>query len=311
MVIKLNFNTVLAILGGLGVFAPDVAFIASFLAQQHVSWLAYPARILGFIATLFAAAPLIVPKLRSFLALVKLATPPGEVVPMTPANSNAKDLKTEPDSLLLGGSAIAEKELASIHSETTNRPKDVGFIDLDLLLKTFLLACVLTAFVIWIVLCPKIARADEKSVATVTTTTTATSTTTETATATVVLPPIQWTYDSKYGTCKGKWCLAPALAVKVVQYVPATGDMTGGVAFAGGYGIVWHSIVDLGLAFYGALEMSRDTPFTAQGMAMFNVANYVSFGPGFQMLGQSSGPAKFHLTFGFAANWIPGLVTSN
>jgi hypothetical protein len=96
--------------------------------------------------------------------------------------------------------------------------------------------------------------------------------------------------------------------MQAFQYVPATGDMTGGVAFAGGYGVVWHTMIDLGLAFYAGVQYSRDKPFTAQGLAMFNIANYLAVGPGFEMLGQSSGPAKFHLTIDFAANWIPGLI---
>lgn len=115
-------------------------------------------------------------------------------------------------------------------------------------------------------------------------------------------------YDSKYGSCRGNWCLAPALAIQALQYVPATGDMTGGVAFAGGYGVVWHTMIDLGLAFYAGVQFSRDKPYTAQGTMMFNVANYFAFGPGFLMLGQPSGPAKFQLTICFAANWIPGLI---
>jgi hypothetical protein len=81
---KLNLNTLLAVLGGLGVFAPDVAGLAAWLSSLHIAWLAYPIRGLGLLAVFFAAAPLVVPKLRSFLALFGLATPPGAQAPWIP-----------------------------------------------------------------------------------------------------------------------------------------------------------------------------------------------------------------------------------
>ena len=81
---KLNLATILAILGGLGVFAPDVAGLATWLASMNISWLSYVVRGLGLLAAFFAAAPLVVPRLRSFLALLGLATPPGAVAPWDP-----------------------------------------------------------------------------------------------------------------------------------------------------------------------------------------------------------------------------------
>jgi hypothetical protein len=80
----MNLNTILAILGGLGIFAPDVAALATWLASMNIAWLAIPVRILGTLAVFFAAAPLVVPRFRSFLALFGLATPPGAVAPWIP-----------------------------------------------------------------------------------------------------------------------------------------------------------------------------------------------------------------------------------
>jgi hypothetical protein len=338
MVVKLNFNTILVVLGGLGVFSPDVAFIASWLDHLHIHWLSYVARLLGFVAAFFAAAPLAVPKLRAFLALFKLATPAGEVVPhpvppppTPPADpANKQGGYTLPDRLLL------------------------------------LLAAALLAIFVWLMFTSKRARADEvtapssSNAAAVITTISVpavtppflpvplpapapipvptlspapspvpvptpapapapTSADSPGASAPKPVPsdqitperPVKWRrpYDSKYGGCRGDFCLAPSVAVQALQYVPSTGEMKGGVAFAGGYGIVWHSIVDFGLAFHAGVQFSRDKPYTAQGFAMFSVANYVAFGPGFEMLGQPSGPAQFHLIICFAANWIPGLVS--
>jgi len=93
---KLNLNTILAILGGLGVFAPDVASVAAGLASLGVAWLAMPIKILGFLATFCAAAPRVVPKLRAFLALFGLATPPGAVAPWVPGKPGDPALQADP-----------------------------------------------------------------------------------------------------------------------------------------------------------------------------------------------------------------------
>jgi hypothetical protein len=81
---KLNLNALLALLAGLGVFAPDIASVAQMLAGLHISWIGYVVRALGLLAAFCAAAPLIVPKLRPLLALLGLATPPGAVAPWIP-----------------------------------------------------------------------------------------------------------------------------------------------------------------------------------------------------------------------------------
>ena len=100
---KLNLSTLLLILGGLGVFAPDVAAVATWLASMHIAWLVLPVKILGFTAGVFAAAPLIVPRLRAFLALLGLATPPGALAPWVPGNPG------EPNVIpLLDGSSVVQ-----------------------------------------------------------------------------------------------------------------------------------------------------------------------------------------------------------
>jgi hypothetical protein len=81
---KLNLNTILVILGGLGVFAPDISALSTELASWHIAWLAYVVRALGLLAAFCAAAPLVAPRLRAFLALLGLATPPGAQAPWDP-----------------------------------------------------------------------------------------------------------------------------------------------------------------------------------------------------------------------------------
>jgi hypothetical protein len=82
---KMNLNTVLIVLGGLGVFAPDIAAVATWLAAMNVAWLGTVVRGLGLLAAFCSAAPLVVPRLRSFLALLGLATPPGAQAPWIPS----------------------------------------------------------------------------------------------------------------------------------------------------------------------------------------------------------------------------------
>jgi hypothetical protein len=78
---KLNLSALLLILGGLGVFAPDVAAVAAWLSATHIAWLSLPVRILAFVATMLGALPLAIPRLRAFLALLGLATAPSSVTP--------------------------------------------------------------------------------------------------------------------------------------------------------------------------------------------------------------------------------------
>jgi hypothetical protein len=85
---KLNLNTILIVLGSLGVFAPDIAAVSTWLASIHVAWLGPVVRGLGLLAAFCSAAPLVVPKLRSFLALLGLATPPGAQAPWTPGKDD-------------------------------------------------------------------------------------------------------------------------------------------------------------------------------------------------------------------------------
>lgn len=84
---RFNLNTILALLAALGVFAPDLQAVASFLAGLHISWMSYVVRAVSLLAAFCAAAPLIVPRLRGFFALLGLATPPGAVVPGGQANA--------------------------------------------------------------------------------------------------------------------------------------------------------------------------------------------------------------------------------
>jgi len=81
---RINLNTILIVLAGLGVFSPDIASVAAWLASMNVAWLGTVVKGLGLLAAFCSAAPLVVPRLRSFLALLGLATPPGAVAPWDP-----------------------------------------------------------------------------------------------------------------------------------------------------------------------------------------------------------------------------------
>ena len=78
---KLNLNTILAVAGGVGVFAPDVASVSAWLAGTSVPWLGTVAKGLGVLALLLASLPRIVTRLRPVLAAANLATPPAPPAP--------------------------------------------------------------------------------------------------------------------------------------------------------------------------------------------------------------------------------------
>ena len=81
---RINLNTILLVLAGLGVFAPDIASVAAWLASMNVAWLGTVIKGLGLLAAFCSAAPLVVPRLRAFLALLGLATAPGARAPWDP-----------------------------------------------------------------------------------------------------------------------------------------------------------------------------------------------------------------------------------
>jgi hypothetical protein len=80
----MNLNVILGILGGLGVYAPSVSAVATWLSSMHIAWMGPVIRGLGLLSAFFAAAPLAVPQLRGFLSLLGLATAPGARAPWNP-----------------------------------------------------------------------------------------------------------------------------------------------------------------------------------------------------------------------------------
>jgi hypothetical protein len=121
---KFNLSTVLAILACLGVFAPDVASVASMLAGLHITWMAPVVRVLGLLAAFCAAAPLIVPKLRPLLALLGLATPPGALAPWVPGKPGDPQLAA-PNT----AAPDRESKPTPITTPIVTRPKDKGSIE--------------------------------------------------------------------------------------------------------------------------------------------------------------------------------------
>jgi hypothetical protein len=88
---KFNLSTILAVAGAVGVFAPDLASVAAWLASLGVSWLGPVAKIVGYAAGVAACLPRIVPRMRQVLATADLATAPGAVAPVPVAAARAGD----------------------------------------------------------------------------------------------------------------------------------------------------------------------------------------------------------------------------
>lgn len=81
---KLNLNTILFVLGALGVFAPDVLGLAVYLSSLHLAFLVPIVKALGWLATAMGGLAIAVPRLRAKLAVLGLATPPGAQAPWIP-----------------------------------------------------------------------------------------------------------------------------------------------------------------------------------------------------------------------------------
>ena len=97
---KLNLNTILIALGGLGVFVPGIDWVSAQLVALHIVWLGTVIRALGLLAAFCSAAPLAVPVMRGFLASLGLATPPGAQAPWDPKRDNVAPMirvAREPD----------------------------------------------------------------------------------------------------------------------------------------------------------------------------------------------------------------------
>ena len=83
---KLNLNTILLILGGLAVMAPDFLDASAWLTSLGVHWLLPVAHGLAVVALACGGLALALPRLRKMLALLGLATPPGALAPWNPAS---------------------------------------------------------------------------------------------------------------------------------------------------------------------------------------------------------------------------------
>jgi hypothetical protein len=79
---KLNRHTLLALLAALALFAPDVAGVAAWLAGLHIAWLAWPVRVLGFVAALLASWPAIRGKVQGVINALEAGDAPGKVFPI-------------------------------------------------------------------------------------------------------------------------------------------------------------------------------------------------------------------------------------
>lgn len=101
---RINLSTILAVAGGVGVFAPDLSAVATWLAGTGVPWLGYVARGLGAAALLASSLPRIVTRLRPLLAAANLATPTGA----TPSDPREVPAVTEsPHDPQKGGTVVS------------------------------------------------------------------------------------------------------------------------------------------------------------------------------------------------------------
>jgi hypothetical protein len=273
---KLNLNTLLVILAGLGVFAPDVAAVATWLASVHVAWLAYVVRALGLLAAFFAAAPLVVPRLRAFLALCGLATPPGAVAPWNPA----RDAGPVAAGLKVPGTGQVVPGVVPIVTQPrgdVRNPTDSGTIRMAALFAmclTFFLAVCLFSWA---------ARAQEPAPAS-------------------TCPPL--------AICVGQWTIQPASAV-AYQVNLQTGGWKQGAVLVGFNGMTEISGVPVGAGLYCGAGFASTTPGTSkQCDLLLNASEWGGVGIGLEQFTGSDGASIYQWLATFAGTITIGSTTS-
>jgi hypothetical protein len=275
---KLNLNTLLVILAGLGVFAPDVAAVATWLASFHVAWLAYVVRALGLLAAFFAAAPLVVPRLRAFLALCGLATPPGARAPWNPERDMPP--RDAPVQINATGGAHSTEDITSplpSRSKGPLRPGEGGSIRMAALFAmclTFFLAVCLFSWA---------ARAQEPAPAS-------------------TCPPL--------AICVGQWTIQPASAV-AYQVNLQTGGWAQGAVLVGFNGMTEISGVPVGAGLYCGAGFSSTTPGTSkQCDLLLNASEWGGVGIGLEQFTGSDGASIYQWLATFAGTITIGSTTS-
>ena len=264
--IKLNANTILALLASLGVFAPDIASFASLLAGLHISWLGYVVRALGLLAAFCAAAPLIVPKLRPLLALLGLATPPGATAPWIPGRPGDPQAVQPVSNLGAIGDRLDDTKVfpsgeapTPVQGVRLVRPKDGGAIPLGLASILFWGSMLgLAAAAAFILATPRKARADGDHPATP---------------GTAIdgdhpAPQAIGCFD------KGNlWCVVPAAAVGW-QLNLKSGAVANGVGLGGL--VLQHQVgsLPLGAGLYFGLGASTSNQSSYQGCIGVSVTNF-------------------------------------
>jgi hypothetical protein len=163
---KLNWNTILAIVGAACELAPDLTGLAAWLTSLHVGWITHVAHGLGILALLMASLPHIIARLRGPLALLGLATPPGAQAPWNPARDagviSTAQIGTQQfldTSVSIAGQPSPPTQPIEQRLAPPPRDPDKGAIGTMLLVAGVMLA----VFGAWVVIafsCPSMVRAE-------------------------------------------------------------------------------------------------------------------------------------------------------
>lgn len=200
---KLNLNAILLFLGWVALAAPTLDSVAKSLNNMTgIPYAAAISQILGGVALMLQGLALAVPMLRSGLAKIGVATPPGARAPWNPE----RDLLPHdaPVQINATGGAHSTEDITSplpARSKGPLRPGEGGSVRMAMLfgmaLTFFLAVCMFS----WA------ARAQEPTPAPAST-----------------CPPL--------AICVGQWTIQPASAI-AFQVIPSTGEYRQGAALVG------------------------------------------------------------------------------
>lgn len=272
---KINRNQVLLAIGLLAYAGPDLDAVARWLSGSGIPHITGVVHLLGWLATALGGLALAWPRIRSGLAALGLATPPGAQAPWIAGK----------DDVVPFAGAVPEKkqDQTPVTVPITPRKPDKGGALTGLLgYLALVLGICLTVVCVYIVMMfavPKRAQAQTP------------------------------TPGPQFGGCfaSGTICLGPSAAITVGQFNLSTSKFTGGFIPGAGYGATfmadtWHTV---GADLYLSFVVSQGAPNNAIPTLMLSFANYLRVGLGYSITEQSAGAALKQplLMFGVGSNF--------
>ncbi|MGO9663643.1 MAG: hypothetical protein ACLP66_10075 [Polyangia bacterium] len=267
-----NRNQVLIAIGLLAAEGPDVASVAAWLTSLGIPRLIGVIHFLGFVSAALGGLALAWPSIRTKLALLGLATPPGAVAPWTPGR-DAGPPAAVPCSLVGLPTPSAGSPGPSSAGPVVRKGTGYGYKGSATIVQFLVLAAIAAAMVLLF-----------------------------------AIPAHAQTPSPQFGGCfaQGQVCLGPSASITLGELNLATSKFSGGIIPGVGYGVTyaqnqWYAT---GAALYFSFKAGQDGPNQAIPSLVLSFANYVRVGTGVAIT-ETSGPVQTQwlLLFGLGSDF--------